>query len=127
MRPPESPAKVPQENESITEPSTLAHKAYYCAIKINGRNAIALPDSGSDVSIISKRTTDALKLEFKECHGKLMPFNSEPFDIIGSIELVITIGHLNLKCAFFIIGNYDESVLLGCNVLALNNLDMPYS
>ena len=106
---------------------SLANRAFYCAIRINNHQVIALPDSGADVSLISTKTADAIELEWVSERGKLYPINSEPFDIIGRAEVNVAIGDKVFACAFYIVNNYDESVLIGCNVLAINSIDISYS
>ena len=105
----------------------LANKAYFCAVRINGQRVIALPDSGSDVSIISKRTAEALRLQWLPKRGKLKPYNSEPFEIVGQLTTTITIGDKRVEASFFVVDNYDESALLGVNILALNRIDLSFS
>ena len=99
----------------------------YCAIKINGRNVIALPDSGSDVSIISATTAKAIKLNYDKVQLSIKPFASASVTSIGTVSASLIIGNSEFKCAFIIISGSNESCILGCNFLSPNKLSLDYA
>lgn len=105
----------------------FATRAKYCAIKINGRSVIALPDTGADVSILSSRTAKAIKLSFTLSPSTVKPFGSKPIQLIGKVLTEVRIGDRDLLCAFYIAEQYNESCLLGVNFLFANKISVCYS
>jgi len=114
------------KSQSQTQ-APFATRAKYCAIKINGRSVIALPDTGADVSVISSRTAAAIKLSYEISPSTVKPYASKPIQLIGKVLASVTVGDRELLCAFLIAENFDESCLLGVNFLFANKISICYA
>lgn len=89
---------------------------------------IALPDTGAEISIISKSVLDKVMPKYKlnKCKFGITTFSNQRVKPLGQIVLPIEIEGKNFNNTFAVVKTKRENVILGVNFIDTNKLNIDY-
>jgi len=94
------------------------NKLMYLAVKINDKKAIALPDTGSQCSVMSRQTASELQLDIKRVDSKtIKPYASDTIKVEGEVLASVSVANKVIPTKFLVVNGFDECVLLGTDFL----------
>ena len=110
------------EDQTVTTPvfSVINNiqKLLYLSVKINDKKTIALPDTGSQCSVMSKQTAADLQLDVKCANSKtIKPYASDSVKVEGEVFASVSVANRVVPTKFLVVDGFDECVLLGTDFL----------
>lgn len=104
----------------------------YIQIEIDGRIINAFVDTGASVSVMNEstyRSMSSLKSRSLEpiMHDSVISVLGEPIDILGSLDVSITIAKIPVQHRFMIARGIKQSIILGWDFMVANEMNIVMS
>ena len=104
----------------------LIDESPHVSVKINGRTEVALIDSGSETSTISKSTAVSMALKPQPTTIKIRTITGQVIKPTGVVTAVFTIGNQTCTGPILVVDSSEDSVILGSNLINFNKRSFGY-
>ncbi|KAL3499768.1 hypothetical protein ACH5RR_038861 [Cinchona calisaya] len=105
-----------------TVDATLDSLRQNLAAKVNGMDVLAMVDTGTTRSFVTRREVRSLKLELKEHGYRIKAVNSEAQPVLGVASVELTLGPWSGKCSLMAVPLDDFDLILGKEFMATNKI-----
>lgn len=93
-------------------------------VRINGKLARALVDTGSDVCLI--KASSGLPVQGEVSRKKILAANGQALEVVQQATCQVQIGRMEAETLFYIVEDLADDVILGVQFLMQNEITMDF-